>query len=63
MPYVTKVFQELFGYSLAKAERLMLEVHKTGRSVVWSGARESAELYVQKLLSRHLKASLEQADA
>ncbi len=63
MPYVTKVFMELFGYGASKAETLMLEVHRTGRAVVWTGAREQAELYVQQLQSRHLLASLEQVDS
>ena len=63
MPYVTKVFMELFGYGTTKAETLMMEVHETGRAVVWSGAREQAELYVQKLQARHLLASLERVDS
>ena len=63
MPYVTKAFQDIFGYSLARAERLMLEVHNDGRSVVWTGGRERAELFVQKLQARHLRASMEQSDA
>jgi ATP-dependent Clp protease adapter protein ClpS len=37
----------------------MLEVHNTGRSVVWTGGREQAEVYVQKLQGHHLLASLE----
>ena len=44
MSYVTWVFQKLFGYSRAKATRLMLQVHHEGRAVVSSGAREKAEL-------------------
>jgi ATP-dependent Clp protease adaptor protein ClpS len=59
MTYVTKVFMDVFGYSEGKAQRLMLEVHHTGRAIVWTGARESAELHVQKLQSRHLLATLE----
>ena len=62
MSYVTKVLTEVFGYPQSKAQHLMLEVHHTGRSVVWTGARESAELHVQKLQSRHLLASLEQSE-
>ena len=61
MPYVVKVFMELFGYPEPKATRLMLEVHHTGRAVVWTGARESAEVYVAKLQARHLLATMEQA--
>lgn len=63
MSYVTKVFMEVFGYSEAKAKRLMLEVHNTGRSVVWTGGREPAEVYVSKLLAYHVLAKLERVDA
>ena len=49
MTYVTYVFQKLFGYSLAKATKLMLEVHNLGRSVVSSGSREKAELDCYRL--------------
>ena len=34
MSYVTFVFQSYFGYSKAKAERLMMDVHVKGRAVV-----------------------------
>ncbi|MFO1052366.1 MAG: ATP-dependent Clp protease adapter ClpS [Planctomycetota bacterium] len=61
MEYVTKIFMQVFGYAKAKAERLMLQVHNTGQAVVWTGARESAELHVQTLQGRHLTASLEPA--
>jgi ATP-dependent Clp protease adaptor protein ClpS len=60
MAYVTRVFMEVFGYPEPKAKRLMLEVHTTGRSIVWTGAREQAEVYVQKLSAYHLLAKLEQ---
>jgi ATP-dependent Clp protease adaptor protein ClpS len=52
----------VFGYSLAKAEKLMLDVHHTGRALVWSGAREQAELYVFKLHANLLLATLERTD-
>jgi ATP-dependent Clp protease adaptor protein ClpS len=59
MSYVTRVFQKVFGYSRERAERHMLEVHHQGRSVVWSGARETAEVYVQHLHGHLLLATLE----
>lgn len=59
MTYVTKVFMQVFGYPQDKAQRLMLEVHHTGRSIVWTGAREQAEVYAQKLQAHHLLTSLE----
>ena len=34
MSYVTYVFQQVFGYSRKKAERLMLDVHHKGKAVV-----------------------------
>lgn len=63
MTYVTKIFMQVFGYTQDKANRLMMEVHQTGRSVVWTGAREQAEMYAQKLQAHHLLTSLEVADA
>ncbi len=59
MSYVTYVFQKLFGYSFAKATRLMLDVHQKGRAVVASGPRERAELDVARLHRHGLWATLE----
>ena len=62
MSYVTKVFRDVFGYGEQKARQLMLEVHNDGRSVVWTGGREKAETYAQKLQGYHLLTSLEPGD-
>lgn len=43
MSYVSWVFQSYFGYSRAKAEKLMLAVHEEGRAVVSRGTREKME--------------------
>src|SRR5712672_3176745 len=59
MTYVTMVFQRVFGYPREKAEEHMLEVHNNGRSILWSGMRERAELYVQQLHGYLLLATLE----
>jgi ATP-dependent Clp protease adaptor protein ClpS len=59
MSYVTMVFQRVFGYPRDKAEKHMLEVHHNGRSILWSGARERAELYVQQLHGYLLLATIE----
>jgi ATP-dependent Clp protease adaptor protein ClpS len=61
MSYVTMVFQRVFGYPRERAERHMLEVHHNGRSILWSGMRERAELYVQQLHGYLLLATLEKA--
>ncbi len=63
MSYVTYVFQKLFGYSKAKATRLMLDVHEKGRAVVSSGPKEKAELDVFRLHEHGLWATMQQEDA
>lgn len=63
MSYVTIVFQRVFGYPRQKAEVLMLEVHQKGRSLVWSGAREQAEMYVHQLHAHQLLATMEKGSA
>jgi ATP-dependent Clp protease adaptor protein ClpS len=62
MSYVTWVFQKLFGYSLPKATRLMLEVHNAGRSVVSSGPKEKAELDCHRLHAHGLWATITRSD-
>lgn len=59
MTYVTMVFQKVFGFPREKAEKHMMEVHQRGRSIVWSGMRERAELYVQQLHGYLLLATIE----
>jgi ATP-dependent Clp protease adaptor protein ClpS len=59
MSYVTFVFQKLFGYSLEKATKLMLQVHHQGKAVVSSGAREKAEFDTYRLHAHGLWATME----
>ena len=61
MQYVSMVFKRVFGYSSAKAETLMMEVHQHGRSVVWTGPREKAEFYDQQLHGLQLRATMEKS--
>lgn len=61
MTFVTLIIKRVFGYPQEKAESLMLEVHKLGQSVVWTGEREKAELYVQQLQSHQLLAAMKKA--
>lgn len=62
MQYVAFVFRKIFGYDEAKADLLMMQVHRRGRSVVWSGERERAEFYVQQLQAHQLKTALEKIE-
>lgn len=59
MAYVTMVLKRVFGYSTARAETMMEQVHNQGRSIVWSGTREKAEFYVQQLHGFQLRATME----
>ena len=60
MSYVTLVLQQLFGYSRAKATKLMLQVHNEGKAVVSAGSRESMEVDVSKLHAAGLWATMQQ---
>jgi ATP-dependent Clp protease adaptor protein ClpS len=62
MSYVTFVLQKLFGYSRAKATKLMLDVHHKGRAVVSSGTREKSEMDVYRLHEHGLWATMEHQD-
>jgi ATP-dependent Clp protease adaptor protein ClpS len=59
MTYVVYVFQKLFGYSRAKATKLMLDVHHKGKAVVSHGTREKAEADVARLHAHGLWATME----
>ncbi|MBI5396387.1 MAG: ATP-dependent Clp protease adapter ClpS [Verrucomicrobia bacterium] len=63
MTFVAMVFQRVFGYPRQKAERLMMEVHTRGRSIVWTGGREQAEHYVRILQQYHLWTTMEQVES
>jgi ATP-dependent Clp protease adaptor protein ClpS len=39
----------------------MMEVHRQGRSIVWTGMRERAEAYVQQLQGYLLLATIEKS--
>ncbi len=58
MSYVTHVFQTHFGWSRAKAEKKMLEVHNGGKTVVSSGGLETMEADVQAMHSYGLWATM-----
>ncbi len=60
MSYVTWVLQRLFGYSLEKANMLMMEVHTKGKAVVASGDREKVEMDAYRLHEYGLWATIEQ---
>ena len=62
MSYVTHVFRKIFGFNKERARHHMLEVHHKGHSIVWSGARERAEFFVEQLHAHLLLATLERTE-
>jgi ATP-dependent Clp protease adaptor protein ClpS len=60
MTYVTLVFRQLFGYTEAKATKLMLQVHNEGKAVVSGGTHEKAEYDVARLHAKGLWATMRQ---
>ena len=63
MSYVTYVFMTYFHYPREKAEKLMMQVHQDGRSVVSSGSREEMERDVAAMHSYGLWATLAKDDS
>ncbi|MEP6843592.1 MAG: ATP-dependent Clp protease adapter ClpS [Pseudolysinimonas sp.] len=61
MSYVTHVFCSYFGFSKPEAERLMLQVHHDGRSVVASGPREEMERHAEAMHEYGLWATVDRA--
>ena len=58
MTYVSWVFRSYFGFSRARAEELMLQVHHAGRAVVATGSREEMERHVVAMHGFGLLATL-----
>jgi ATP-dependent Clp protease adaptor protein ClpS len=45
------VLRKVFGYEVPKCVALMLEAHEKGRSVIWVGTMEVAELKADQVHS------------
>jgi len=51
MDFVVMVLRKVFGFTVPKCVELMVEAHEKGRSVVWVGAMEVAELKADQIRS------------
>lgn len=49
--FVIEVIIKVFHYPVEKAVAHTLEAHQTGRSIVWSGSKEVAELKAEQIHS------------
>ena len=50
MDWVMLVLRKVFGYTVEKCYGLMFEAHETGRSIVWIGSLEVAELKADQMI-------------
>ena len=62
MTYVSYVFRSHFGFSRARAEELMLQVHHNGKAIVFTGSREEAEKHTHAMHGWGLQATFEKVD-
>jgi ATP-dependent Clp protease adaptor protein ClpS len=53
MDFVVDVLRKVFNFQLEKAFQLMMEAHENGRTIVWTGTKEVAELKVEQINTFH----------
>ena len=53
MEFVVEVLTKALGYSAERCVQLMLQAHNTGRSVIWTGSKEVAELKAEQIQTFH----------
>jgi ATP-dependent Clp protease adaptor protein ClpS len=51
--FVMDVLRKVLGCTEQRAQQLTHEAHTTGRAVIWTGAKEVAELKVEQVSSFH----------
>jgi ATP-dependent Clp protease adaptor protein ClpS len=51
--FVVAALQKALGYSQERAHQLTMQAHTTGRSVVWTGPKEVAELKADQIRTFH----------
>jgi ATP-dependent Clp protease adaptor protein ClpS len=53
MEFVMAVLMKVLGCAAERAFQQMMEAHTTGRSVIWTGTKEGAELKQEQVLTFH----------
>jgi ATP-dependent Clp protease adaptor protein ClpS len=53
MLFVVEVLRKVFAVTAERAVQLMLAAHTTGEVVVWTGAKEVAELKLEQITTYH----------
>jgi ATP-dependent Clp protease adaptor protein ClpS len=55
MDFVIEVLGKALGYSAERSYQMMLQAHTQGRTVVWTGPKEVAELKCEQIRTFHQK--------
>ena len=55
MDFVVEVLRKVFGFDMPKSFSLMMHAHEKGEAIVWTGAKEVAELKLEQILTFHQK--------
>lgn len=53
MEFVIQTLRKVFGFAPERAFQLMLEAHNSGRSILWTGSKEVAELKAEQISTYH----------
>jgi len=53
MEFVIEVLRKVFSFPQEKSFQLMMEAHKSGVAVVWTGSKEVAELKAEQMSTFH----------
>lgn len=53
VPFVIDVLRKVLGAPLERAMQLTMEAHSSGRSIIWTGPKEVAELKVEQVTTFH----------
>lgn len=51
--FVVEVLRKALGYTQERAWKLTMQAHHAGRSVVWTGSKEVAELKIDQIRTFH----------
>ena len=55
MDFVIEVLCKALGYTVERAYQLMMQAHTSGRTIVWTGPKEVAELKADQIRTFHEK--------
>ena len=51
--FVVEVLCKVLGVAIERAFQLMMVAHESGRSIIWTGSKEVAELKLEQMQSMH----------